>query len=83
MRASSPEGQSGQPRGAGVPPAQRDPRAERDGVRGIPDASIARLPRYLRALQELAEAGVATVSSEELAAASCVNSAKLRRDLSV
>lgn len=88
MRASSPEGPTGQPRGAGVPPAQRDPRAEsdaraeRDGVRGIPDASIARLPRYLRALQELAEAGVSTVSSEELAAASSVNSAKLRRDLS-
>jgi redox-sensing transcriptional repressor len=88
VRASNPEGQSGQPRGAGVPPAQRNPRAEpaaraeRDGARGIPDASIARLPRYLRALQELAEAGLATVSSEELAAASCVNSAKLRRDLS-
>jgi redox-sensing transcriptional repressor len=86
VRASSPEGQSGQPRGAGVPPSQRDPRgdqrAERDGVRGIPDASIARLPRYLRALHDLAASGASTVSSEELAAASSVNSAKLRRDLS-
>jgi len=82
VRASSPEGQSGQPRGAGVPPAQRDPRVERDGVRGIPDASIARLPRYLRALHDLAASGASTVSSEELAAASSVNSAKLRRDLS-
>jgi len=57
-------------------------RPERELSRGIPDASIARLPRYLRALVELAEAGATTVSSEELAAAACVNSAKLRRDLS-
>jgi redox-sensing transcriptional repressor len=43
---------------------------------------VARLPVYLRALHNLQELGVATVSSEELAAAAGVNSAKLRKDLS-
>ena len=50
--------------------------------RGIPEATVARLPVYLRALVGLAERGVATCSSEELAAAAGVNSAKLRKDLS-
>jgi redox-sensing transcriptional repressor len=48
----------------------------------VPDATVARLPLYLRALGALAEDGVSTVSSEELATASGVNSAKLRKDLS-
>jgi len=43
---------------------------------------VARLPLYLRALGALAEDGVSTVSSEELATAAGVNSAKLRKDLS-
>ena len=50
--------------------------------RGIPEATVARLPVYLRALTALAERGTATVSSEELATAAGVNSAKLRKDLS-
>ncbi|MCX9192733.1 redox-sensing transcriptional repressor Rex [Carbonactinospora thermoautotrophica] len=50
--------------------------------RGIPEATVARLPLYLRALTALSERGVPTVSSEELAAAAGVNSAKLRKDLS-
>ncbi|MEO5875159.1 MAG: redox-sensing transcriptional repressor Rex [Streptosporangiaceae bacterium] len=49
---------------------------------GIPEATVARLPVYLRALQGLKERGIATVSSEELASAAGVNSAKLRKDLS-
>lgn len=49
---------------------------------GIPEATVARLPVYLRALYGLAERGVSTVASEELAAAAGVNSAKLRKDLS-
>jgi redox-sensing transcriptional repressor len=49
---------------------------------GIPDATVARLPLYLRALNALADHDVTTVSSEELAAATGVNSAKLRKDLS-
>ena len=52
------------------------------GSQGIPEATIARLPVYLRVLYACAEQGIATVSSEELAAAAGVNSAKLRKDLS-
>ena len=48
----------------------------------IPEATIARLPLYLRALNALAEAGTATCSSEDLAVSTGVNSAKLRKDLS-
>ena len=50
--------------------------------RGIPDATVARLPIYLRTLSALADRGIETVSSEELATAAGVNSAKLRKDLS-
>jgi len=53
-----------------------------DAARRIPEASVARLPVYLRALHSLAEAGATTVSSEALAAAAGVNSAKVRKDLS-
>jgi redox-sensing transcriptional repressor len=70
------------------------PRSARNGVpdpgtgrptaaaRGIPEATVARLPVYLRALTTLSERGIATCSSEELATAAGVNSAKLRKDLS-
>lgn len=51
-------------------------------VPDLPEATVARLPEYLRALHHLAEAGNDTVSSEGLAAAAGVNSAKLRKDLS-
>ena len=50
--------------------------------RSIPEATVARLPVYLRALVDLAEGGTATVSSEDLAEAAGVNSAKVRKDLS-
>ncbi|HET8599181.1 MAG TPA: redox-sensing transcriptional repressor Rex [Segeticoccus sp.] len=50
--------------------------------RGIPDATVARLPGYLRALTELVGNGIVSVSSEELAEAAGVRSAKLRKDLS-
>ncbi|MGH3327995.1 MAG: redox-sensing transcriptional repressor Rex [Streptomycetales bacterium] len=50
--------------------------------RGIPEATVARLPVYLRALTALSERAVATISSEKLAVAAGVNSAKLRKDLS-
>ncbi len=50
--------------------------------RDIPEATVARLPVYLRALTSLADEGTATCSSEDLAAAVGVNSAKLRKDLS-
>ena len=50
--------------------------------RSIPEATVGRLPVYLRALVDLAEAGAGTVSSDELAEAAGVNSAKVRKDLS-
>jgi redox-sensing transcriptional repressor len=53
-----------------------------NGHPGIPEATVNRLPVYLRALYALADRGIATVSSEELATAAGVNSAKLRKDLS-
>ncbi len=56
----------------------RDERAER----AIPEATVARLPIYLRALTALADRNVITASSESLAGAAGVNSAKLRKDLS-
>lgn len=59
----------------------RRSRAER-AERGIPEATVARLPIYLRALAALSEREVTTASSEELASAAGVNSAKLRKDLS-
>jgi len=48
----------------------------------IPQATVARLAAYLRVLAMLADDGVPIVSSEELAVAAGVNSAKLRKDLS-
>ncbi len=54
--------------------------ARRRGV--IPEATVARLPLYLRALHALADEGTSTISSEALAEAAGVNSAKLRKDLS-
>ena len=51
-------------------------------ARDIPEATVARLPVYLRALTTLADQGTSTCSSEDLAVAAGVNSAKLRKDLS-
>lgn len=48
----------------------------------IPQATVARLATYLRVLALMTDDGVAIVSSEELAVAAGVNSAKLRKDLS-
>jgi len=52
------------------------------GRPGVPNATVARLPVYLRALHALADVGRTTVSSEALAEAAGVGSAKLRKDLS-
>jgi redox-sensing transcriptional repressor len=48
----------------------------------IPEATVARLPVYLRGLVELADSGMATVSSVELADLAGVNAANVRKDLS-
>lgn len=50
--------------------------------RPVPASTVARLPVYLRALDQLAEVGVARTSSGELAGLSGVRPAQLRRDLS-
>ncbi|WP_432476377.1 redox-sensing transcriptional repressor Rex [Nocardioides sp. GXQ0305] len=57
-------------------------RTSTETARDIPEATVARLPVYLRALVTLADSGTTTCSSEELARAAGVNSAKLRKDLS-
>jgi len=51
-------------------------------LRRIPEATVARLPVYLRSLAELVDAKIATVSSEQLADMAGVNAAKVRKDLS-
>ncbi|SDI93149.1 redox-sensing transcriptional repressor [Frankineae bacterium MT45] len=50
--------------------------------RAIPEATVARLATYLRVLDSFEERGVTTLSSDELASATGVNSAMLRKDLS-
>lgn len=50
--------------------------------RPIPEATVARLPVYLRSLAELVDEREATVSSERLAEMAGVNAAKVRKDLS-
>ncbi|MQA13675.1 MAG: redox-sensing transcriptional repressor Rex [Pseudonocardiaceae bacterium] len=56
--------------------------AARERARAIPQAAVGRLAVYLRVLSALIDQGVTTISSEELAGAAGVNSAKLRKDLS-
>ncbi|WP_375497232.1 redox-sensing transcriptional repressor Rex [uncultured Jatrophihabitans sp.] len=51
-------------------------------LRAVPDATVARLATYLRVLTTFCDDAISTVSSEELASAAGVNSAKLRKDLS-
>ncbi len=60
---------------AGLGSASRNPRR-------IPEATVARLPVYLRSLLEVADAHIITISSERLAEVAGVNAAKVRKDLS-
>ncbi len=48
----------------------------------IPDIVIRRLPIYVRTLQHIAESGIETISSDELAEMIGVTAAQIRRDLS-
>lgn len=50
--------------------------------RSLPDATIARLPQYLRCLAQMESAGIETLHSAELAANVGVSGAVVRRDLS-
>ncbi len=61
------------------PPAPTSPNRPR---RRIPEATVARLPVYLRSLLEVAADGQTTISSERLAEMAGVNAAKVRKDLS-
>jgi redox-sensing transcriptional repressor len=51
--------------------------------RRIPEATVERLPVYQRIVVELLRAGMATVSSEQLAGLAGVNAAMVRKDLSL
>jgi redox-sensing transcriptional repressor len=62
--------------------ADEAPRGEFVRERAIPEATVARLPLYLRSLVDMTERGMQTISSEGLAEAAGVNSAKVRKDLS-
>jgi len=48
----------------------------------IPEATVARLPVYLRSLLQVAETKTTTISSESLAELAGVNAAKVRKDFS-
>jgi len=63
-------------------PTDRTRSGARVRVRPIPEATVARLPVYLRVLQELQSQQIQTVSSERLAEAAGVNPPKVRKDLS-
>jgi redox-sensing transcriptional repressor len=64
------------------PPSEASTQRARRPKRKIPDATVARLPLYLRSLVDVADGGTTTVSSERLAELSGVNAAKVRKDLS-
>ena len=50
--------------------------------KSIPDVIVGRLPRYLRALQQMGEEGVQTTSSQELGERLGISAAQIRKDLS-
>ena len=52
------------------------------GRRRIPEATVARLPLYYRALFDCNDKDFATISSDQLAELAGVNAAKVRKDLS-
>jgi redox-sensing transcriptional repressor len=79
---TSAGGRAGSGRDLGAQPGDGPGHVVDSFPRSVPDATVARLATYLRVVASFAERGVETVSSEELAAAAGVNSAKLRKDLS-
>src|SRR5690606_10605965 len=68
---------------SGAPPLRTAARRRNGMKRGeIPDIVIRRLPIYERTLKQMLNAGVASVSSEELGERIGVTAAQIRRDLS-
>src|SRR5688572_24550816 len=65
-----------------TPPPAPPPSGSSRPRRKIPEATVARLPLYLRSLFESQQAGITTISSERLAELAGVNAAKVRKDLS-
>jgi redox-sensing transcriptional repressor len=59
-----------------------DSGSDREVPRALPEATVARLHRYRRLLDEISAEGVETVSSEDLARAGGINPAQVRKDLS-
>ena len=59
-----------------------DERHDAPAAARLPEATVRRLPVYLRALVDLAASGTRTTSSDGLAHAAGLNSAKVRKDLS-
>ena len=80
--SAEPEGLNAAGMSEAVDAVSADQAGDQVEPRAIPEATVARLAVYLRALVDLGETGIGTVSSESLAAAAGVNSAKLRKDLS-
>ncbi|NRI66640.1 redox-sensing transcriptional repressor Rex [Rhodococcus sp. MS16] len=79
--AQSVTGAAGRPVTTAAPvAAEVDSATTQDRV--IPQATVTRLAAYLRVLGVMSDRGTSIVSSEELAQASGVGSAKLRKDLS-
>ncbi|GAA1426660.1 redox-sensing transcriptional repressor Rex [Microlunatus lacustris] len=70
------------PTPAETAPDVSDPVPTPATAKGIPGATVARLPVYLRALAQLSSSGTDTVSSGALAEAAGVGPAQLRKDLS-
>ena len=86
--ASGSNGSAGQGNGEGLPVPVESVLptaglgAPTRNPRRIPEATVARLPVYLRSLLEVADAHTVTISSERLAEMAGVNAAKVRKDLS-
>lgn len=78
--APSPKTAAGD--GSGPPPARRRVPLAAGERRLLPEATVKRLPLYLRALADAGDQQQATISSEELAAHAGVNAAQVRKDLS-
>lgn len=70
----------GSPSPSGASAAESVPKPS--ARRRIPDATVARLPVYLRSLYDIAGDHITNVSSDRLAELAGVNAAKVRKDLS-
>lgn len=82
QRLRLPRTGSRTPKGPLVQVQSDEALARTAAAKGVPEATVARLPTYLQALHALADRGTSTVSSQELADLVHVSAAMLRKDLS-